>query len=135
MKVGTQASLQNSSRCQGTPKVSQRLPKGSPRARRGSQGLPKGNQKGIQNGTQNGSRFLCITRDPIFHKKVIWIEPARSKGLQKKKTGLSNGTGSAFLSLETFERVGQHVPKQSRTPHSCAWPTNLRIYLSIYLAL
>ena len=34
-----------------------------------------------------------------------------------------------FLSLETFGRVGQHVPKQSRTAYSCAWPTYLRIYL------
>ena len=54
MKVGTQASLHSSSRCQGAPKVSQRLPKGSPRAHRGSQGLPKCTQKGIQNGTRMG---------------------------------------------------------------------------------
>ena len=49
-----------------------------------------------------------------------------------RKTSLSNGTGSAFLSLETFERVAQHISKQPKTPHSCAWPTYLRIYLSIH---
>ena len=83
---------------------------------------------------QNGALARIITRSSnvAIRPKCVWATPAQSKRV-KTKTCLGNGTGSAFLSLETFERVGQHVPKQSRTPQSCAWPTYPPIFLSIHL--
>jgi hypothetical protein len=122
--------LRSSQRCQGAYKGN---PKGAQGRPRGSQRLPKGDQKGIQNGTQNGSRFLSRAQDPIFSHKSD-LEHACAVQMTSEKTCLSNGTGSAFLSLETFGRVSQHIPKQPRSPHSCAWPTYLRIYLSIHLS-
>ena len=134
MKLRTQVRLRSSQKCQGAPRRAKGNPKGAQGRPRGSQRLPKSDQKGIQNGTQDGSRFPSRARDPYFHKKVIWSMPVQSKSLRKKPV-LAMEREARFLSLETFERVGQHVPKQSRTAYSCAWPTYLRIYLSIYLSI
>ena len=79
IKLRTQVRLWSSRKCQGAPRRAKGNPKGAQGRPRGSQRLPKGNQKGIQNDTQNGSKFLSITRDPIFHKKMIWSMPVQSK--------------------------------------------------------
>ena len=133
IKLRTQVRLWSSRKCQGAPRRAKGNPKGAQGRPRGSQRLPKGTQKGIQNGTQNGSRFLSRSRDPTFSQRND-LAHASAVQMTSRKTYLSNGTGSALFSLGTFERLGQHVPKQSRTPHSCAWPTYLRIYLSIHLS-
>ena len=125
--------LRSSRRCQGAPRRAKGNPKGAQGRPRGSQRLPKGDQKGVQNGTQNGSRSLSRSRDRLFPSKVR-LGHACAVQTSKKKTCLSNGTGSAFLSLGPFERVGPHVPKQPRTPHSCVWPTYPPIYRSIHLS-
>ena len=91
INLRTQVRLRSSQKCQGAPRRAKGNPKGAQGRPRGSQRLPKGDQKGIQNGTQNGSRFLSRSRDPIFHKKVIWSMPVQSKSLRKKSDALPCG--------------------------------------------
>ena len=112
-------------------KTSKREIKGSPRAPKGSQELPKSDQKSIKNRTRNGPRFH-LEPGTLFLTTKKRFGACLCSSNDFKKTCLSNGTGSALLGLETFEHASQHVPKKSTTPHSCAWPTYLCIYLSIH---
>ena len=115
------------------PKATRREPKGSPRAPKGVPRAPKRCPKRHPKRHPEWVQVPIHNPGPYLSQKT-YLDRAGSIQMTSEKTCLSNGTGSAFCCLETFQRVGAHVPKQSRTPHSCAWPTYPPIYLYIHLS-
>ena len=135
IKLRTQVRLRSSRKCQGAPRRAKGNPKGAQGRPRGSQRLSKGDQKGIQNGTQNGSRFLSRSRDPIFHKKLIWSMPVQSKSLPKNLSWQWNGKRVFYFG--NFRACRPICPKAvQNSPQLCMahLPTYLSIYLSIHLS-